>query len=119
MAGIPLQPFPRQTLVANVGAAVSYFSETYDLKDYRSLAWWIQTYASLPATVNDPVRMYLQASNDEQGPWVDLIPGGEAPLIGDTSTGALLLNGRYLRTRVDISADEVATFVVRLVARTE
>lgn len=104
MAGIPLEPFPRQTLVANSGAAVSYFSETYDLRDYRSVAWWIRTHASLPATVNDPVRMYLQASNDEQGPWVDLIAGGEAPLIGNTSTGAVQMNGRYLRTRVDISA---------------
>ena len=119
MAGIPLEPFPRQTLVANVGAAVSYFSETYDLKEHRSLTWWIQTYASLPATVNDPVRMYLKASNDEQGPWVDLIPGGEAPLIGDTSSGVVLVNGRYLRTRVDVSADEVATFAIRLVGRTD
>ena len=119
MAGIPLEPYPRQTLVANVGAAVSYFSETYDLKDYRTVAWAIETYASLPATVNDPVRMYLQASNDEQGPWVDLIPGGEAPLIGTATNGSVLMNGRYLRTRVDISADEVASFSVRLVVRAQ
>ena len=119
MAGLNLVPFPRQTLVGMAPGGTAYDAETYDLRDYRILHWTIQTFASLPGTVSDPARLYLQTSNDIQGPWADLIPGGVAPNTGDTDNDSVTLTGRFMKPRIVISADEVTTFAVRLTGRSE
>lgn len=118
MEGLNLVPFPRQTLVGMAPSGTEYDAEPYDLRDYRTVHWTIKTYASLPGTVSDPARLYLQASNDILGPWDDLNPGGSAPAnIGDTANGSVTLTARFLKARIVISADEVTTFAVQLVAR--
>ena len=120
MAGLNLEPFPRQTLVGMAPSGTAYDAEPYDLKDYKTVHWTIETYASLPGTVSDPARLYLHASNDIQGPWVDLIPGGAAPAnIGDVANGSVTLTGRYLKPRLLVAADEVATSSVQLLVRRE
>lgn len=118
MDGLNLVPFPRQTLVGMAPSGTVYDAEPYDLRDYKSVHWTIKTYASLPGTVSDPARLFLQASNDILGPWVDLIPGGAAPAnIGDAANGDLTLTGRFLMPRIVIAADEVTTLAVRVVVR--
>ena len=100
-------------------SGTAYDSEGLDLKDHRTLHWTLETYASLPGTVSDPARLYLRASNDVLGPWVDLIPGGAAPAnIGEVANGVVTLTGRFLSPRVVIAADEVTAIEIRLVART-
>ena len=118
MEGLNLVPFPRQALVGMAPSGTGYDAEPYDLRDYKTVHWTMQTYASLPGTVSDPARLYLQVSNDIQGPWLDLIPGGAAPAnIGDVANGSVTLTGRFLKPRIAIAADEVTTFAARLVAR--
>jgi len=119
MAGRNLDPFARQTPVGMAPSGTPYDAETFDLRDYRTLHWTIETHASLPGTVSDPARLYLRASNDVLGPWVDLIPGGVAPDTGEVANGTVTVTGRFVRPRVAIAADEVTTFEIRLVARTE
>ena len=54
MAGINLEPFPRQVLIGLTAAVVSYYSEAYDLKDYRTVVYTMTTYASLPGSASPP-----------------------------------------------------------------
>lgn len=118
MEGLNLVPFPRQTLVGMAPSGTQYDAEPYDLRDYKTVHWTIQMYAAVPGTVSDPARLYLQASNDILGPWVDLIPGGAAPAnIGEVANGSVTMTARFLKPRILIAADEVATFEARLVAR--
>lgn len=120
MAGLNLAPFPRQTLVGGTAMAPAvYYSETYDLEDYRTLTYAMETTSSLPANASVPAVVYLQASNDLQGPWEELLPGGDGPTVGNTVTAAVTVTGRYLRVRVEVVALEIATLAVWLVARTE
>jgi len=120
MEGLNLVPFPRQTLVGIAPSGTAYDSEVLDLRDYRTVHWTLETYASLPGTVSDPARIFLRVSNDVLGPWADLIPGGAAPAdIGEVANGSVTLTGRFLSPRIVVAADEVATMRAGLVARVQ
>jgi len=89
-----------------------------DLRDQRTVHGTLETHASLPGTESDPARLYLRASNDVLGPWVDLIPGGAAPAdVGEVANGSVTLTGRFLSPRIVVAADEVTAIEVRLLAR--
>lgn len=117
MAGLNLVPFPRQVLLGLTGAVVSYYSETYDLRDYRTLVYTMTTYAAMPNSMSPPALLFLDSSNDLQGPWEDLIPSGTGPTVGNTVNGTEALPARYLRVRVDAQAGEAVSVAIVLVAR--
>jgi len=119
MPGLNLEPFPRQVLIGLTAGVVSYYSESYDLKDYRTVAYTMTTYASMPNSTSPPALMFLDASNDPQGPWDELIPAGTGPAVGGTVNGTETVTGRYLRVRVDVLNGETTAFQVRLVARSD
>ncbi len=118
MEGKAFEPFPRQVLVGKASGTASYYSEIFDSRDWATVTWWLEVYASLPATVTNPVTMYLQTS-DDLGPhnWVELIPGGESPTIGTIATGVAAGAGRHLRVRVVVAQGETAAFEVHAVGR--
>ena len=120
MPGFNFAPYPRQTLGGGSGGSgVVYYSETFDFRDLRFLRYAMETYSSIPGLVAVPATMFLQCSNDVQGPWEELIPGGDGPLVGDLLMGDVLVTGRFLRVRVSISDGEVVTFGVQFTARTD
>jgi hypothetical protein len=84
MAGRNLEPFPRQVLLGLTGAVVSYYSEVYDLKDFRTVGYRMTTYAAMPNSMSPPALMFLDCGNDPEGPFEDLVPGGTGPAVGNT-----------------------------------
>ena len=117
MEGRNIAPFPRQVLLGGSAGAVSWTSETFDIQEFKSLVWTFEVYASLPGAVSNPATLYLETSNDFNGPWVDLIPGGEDPNVGTVAAGAVEDAGRFLRARVSVFQGEAAMVAVRCVAR--
>ena len=106
-SGMALEPFPRQTLVGSPGGIVSYYSEIYDSKDWKSVAWWLQCYGSLPAVAGVPLTMYIETGETVEGPWEELgtqIIGG-----GEVYTGVVNDPGSLMRFRLDVQTDEIAT----------
>ena len=119
MAGRNLEPFSKHTLVGLAAAVVSYYSEVYDLRDFRTVSYRMTTHAAIPNSTTPPALLFLDAGNDPLGPFEDLIPGGTGALVGNTVSGAEDLPGRYLRARVDAQNGEIVNVTVALVVRTE
>jgi len=115
--GIALEPFPRQVLVGNSGGAVVYLGPIYDSTHWKSIAWWFEVYAALLGTPGDPATAYLNTSATMEGPWTELIPGGEAAPIGAIETGSVENPARYVRAAISVRAGETASVAMRMVAR--
>ncbi len=119
MEGRAFEPFPRQVLVGKATGVATYYSEVFDVRPWKTLAWWFEVYASLPAVVTGPVRAYLQTTNQlgSHG-WRELIPGGEAPTIGTPAEGVVSEIGALLRVQADVAQGETACLAFRVVGRT-
>ncbi len=117
MAGMNLEPFPRQVLMGQAAAGATWYSKTYDLSGWTDLTWWFEPMATLPAGQSNPATLFVESSNDLNGPWEQLIPGGSDPNIGNVTTGTVTLTARWVRFRVDIVLQEATLLAVRAVAR--
>lgn len=113
--GIVLEPFPRQTLVGISGGTYSYPSAIYDSRAWKSIAWWVQGYGSLPGVTGLPLTMYLESSESMNGPWIVL--ASQAFGVNDIFSGDVSDPASLVRVRIDIIASEVSTVACRLVAR--
>jgi hypothetical protein len=113
--GIPLEPFPRQVLVGISGGAFSYFSPIYDASHWRSIAWWVECYGSLPGVTGLPLTMFLETADAMDGPWTAMATQafGVADVFADTVDSPSSL----VRVRVEIIASEISSMACRLVAR--
>jgi hypothetical protein len=118
LAGRNFEPFPRQVLIGSASSSTSYDSSAMDMAEYRSIAWTFQVMVAQLGLYTNPAVLYLQEAEDPQGPWVDLIPGGEAPLTGTTSDGEVIQRARWLRGRVTVLQGEAVVVWVCLSART-
>lgn len=114
-----LVPFPRQVLLGGPTGtgSRSWYSETFDVEGFKTIAWMFEVYVSLPGAVTNPAALYLETSNDVNGPWVDLIPGGEDPNVGTPANGAVSNPGKHLRARVEVTQAESVLLALRCVAR--
>lgn len=117
--GIALEPFPRQVLVGNSGGPVVYLGPIYDATHWKSIAWWFEVYAGLLGTPGSPATAYLNTSESMDGPWRELIPGGEPGDIGVIDAGAVMYPARYVRAAISIRSGETAVVALRIVARTK
>jgi len=116
--GIALEPFPRQVLVGNSGGPVVYLGPIYDATHWKSIAWWFEVYAGLLGTAGAPATAYLNTAEQMDGPWTELIPGGEAGAIGVIDTGAVTNPSRYVRAAINVRTGETTAVALRIVVRT-
>ena len=116
-AGRGLEPFPRQALVGDASATMSYYSDIFEVTPWKTLAYWFQVYASLPNTHGPPVTAYLQTSDAMEGPWRELVAGGIEGSAPQATVGTVSSPSRYFRVRVDIVALETTAVAFRVVAR--
>ncbi len=118
MAGENFEPFPQGALPGKAAGPATYYSQVIDSKDWATVTWWLEVYATLPGVVTNPVTMTLQTSDDlGSHNWVDLNPGGASPDVGTVATGTVTGLGRWLRVRISVAQGETAAFAVRLVGR--
>jgi hypothetical protein len=117
--GIALEPFPRQVLVGNSVGPVVYLGPIYDATHWKSIAWWFEVYAGLLGTAGAPATAYLDTSENMDGPWTELIPGGEAGAIGVIDAGSVMNPSRYVRAAISARAGDTVAVALRLVARTQ
>ena len=115
--GIALEPFPRQVLIGNSGGLVMYLGPIYDATHWMSIAWWFEVYAGLLATPGAPATAYLLTSEHMNGPWTDMIPGGEEGAIGVVDTGVVEDPQRYVRAAISVRSGEATSVAFRMVAR--
>jgi len=115
--GIALEPFPRQVLVGNSGGAVVYLGPIYDATHWKSIAWWFEVYAALLGTPGAPATAYLNTAETIEGPWTELIVGGEPGAVGVIDTGVVEDPGRFVRASISVRTGEMAALAFRMVAR--
>jgi hypothetical protein len=96
---------------------MSYYSPIYDATHWKSIAWWLECYGSMPGVSGPPVTAYIETSESLTGPWDDMIPGGASVSAGQVSTGALEDPASLVRVRVEVQAGEISTVALRLIAR--
>ena len=116
-AGRAFEPFPRQTLVGDSSATMSYLSDIYEVTPWKTLTYWFQVYASLPNTHGPPVTAYLETSDALEGPWRELVAGGIDGSAPQVTVGAVSGLSRYFQVRMDIQALETTAVAFRVVAR--
>jgi hypothetical protein len=96
---------------------MTYTSDTYDSRGWKSIHWWLQCDGSMPGVSGPPVTGYLQTSESLEGPWEDLIPGGQQVSGGQTAQGEVDDPGSLLRACIEIQQGEISTVAFRIVAR--
>jgi hypothetical protein len=117
VAGRVIEPFPRGVLVANA-TDTTYYSMAFGVGEARSLAYWMETYGSYPASVAVPATAYLEGSNvmGFHG-WTSLVPGGIGPTYGTPEVGVVSDPTALVRVRVVVLGDEAPCLAFRIVAR--
>jgi hypothetical protein len=112
-----IEPFPRGVLVANA-TDTTYYSEPFELREAKSLVYWMETYGSYPASVAVPATAYLEGSNVLGfHSWTSLVPGGIGPTYGTPETGVISGPPLLLRVRIVVVGGEAPCLASRIVAR--
>jgi hypothetical protein len=106
---------------------MTYTSDTYDSRGWKSIAWWLQCDGSMPGVSGPPVTAYLgKPPEDEERPGCFrapvpgaglLIPGGQQVSGCQTAQGEVDDPGSLLRACIEIQQWEISTVAFRIVAR--
>jgi hypothetical protein len=106
-----VEPFPRQTLVGVAGGPTTYYSAFYDSTDWKTVAWWLHCYGSIPGVVGSPITMYIDTGEGSNGPFDQLVTQMAGPT--NVFTGGFSNPGSIVQARIVLIAGEISNVALR------
>jgi hypothetical protein len=105
-------------LIGGPAAAFVYYSQTFDVTQWKTLVYWLQVDVVVPApVVGLPVYANIEKSNSLEGPWTDVLPADLNEGMGGIATAVATSPARFIRVWISIDSGYTAVVAFRLLAR--